>query len=401
MSRRKRHPIKRTEDHQIEWLKHRTGHPSPEEREKIIRQRQDLTLEFIKLMMMGIEPDDARIHALIRKYGIEEVERATRVVGEVMDRRSLVADDASSYRDYRLRYARFGGGLKFYSAREVDDLYTAHADQFKSLLLEDKDKPLPAPEEDINRLLLIGWNDWKDITPPARPQRPADFHVPQPASYPAPIDELLEWGDELKMSHEFVDETDFAIWRRHSLALTRMALDPDLLNGWPAEKASWAPWHAIHMLGVLQAWESAPALAALADLENDWLSDHLPHIWTEMGMEVEPSLWAILENPSASAKRRGLAAESLSMMAKDNEAMETKVVRGFEKILKNKKTFDPSLNAYLIHFLRDMEAEQDIWDVIESVFDEGRVNTHIISIEDLEDDDYGEEFDDGENDQIA
>jgi hypothetical protein len=138
-----------------------------------------------------------------------------------------------------------------------------------------------------------------------------------------------------------------------------MALDPGLLNGWPAEKASWAPWHAIHALGDLQAWESAPALAGLADLENDWLSDHLPHIWADMGMEVEPSLWMILEDPFASAKRRGLAAESLSIMTEDNEAMETKVIRGFEKILGNTKTFDPSVNAYMIHFLREMEAEEE------------------------------------------
>jgi hypothetical protein len=394
MSRRKRRQARQaTEDHHIEWLKHRTGFPSPEEREKIILLRQELSSEFIKLMLMGVKPNDARIQALIRKYGAEEVERATRVLGE-MDRGALVADDASSYREYRLRYARFGDGLKFYTAREVDDLYMNHMDQLKNLLLEGKDKPLPATEEDINRLLLIGWNDWKDITPPAPPPRPADFHAPQPASYPAPINELLEWGDELKMSHDFVDETDFANWRKHIPALARMALDPGLLNGWPAEKASWAPWHAIHTLGALQAWESAPALAKLADLENDWLSDHLPHIWGDMGMEVEPSLWMILEDPSASAKRRGLAAESLSSMAEDNEAMETKVVRGFEKILKNTKTFDRTLNAYLIHFLREMESVEDVWDVIESAFDEERVNVDVISPEDLEEDDFDDEFDD-------
>ena len=30
------------------------------------------------------------------------------------------------------------------------------------------------------------------------------------------------------------------LWKKHVPALTRMALDPGLLNGWPAEKASWA-----------------------------------------------------------------------------------------------------------------------------------------------------------------
>lgn len=392
MSKRKRNTQKPSGSSQIEWLKHRTGFPTPEERERIIELREELSHELIHLMVMGVKPDDARIHALVKKYSVEEVERATRTFGESMSRPSLVADEAFSYRDYRLRYARFGDGKKFYSAQEVDELYTTHMDQLKESLSKVDDYRQPTPEDDINELLLTGWNEWKDITPPAPPPRPADFRAPQPASYPAPINELLEWGDDLNKSHQFTDKTDYALWQKHAPALTRMAFDPGLLNGWPSEKPSWAPWHAIHALGELRAWESAPALAKLADIENDWLSDHLPHIWADMGMEVEPSLWMILENPSASVKQRGLAAQSLSMMAEDNDAMKNKVIKGFEKILGNANTFDPTVNAYLIHFLREMEAEEDVWDVIESAFDEERVNTDIITPEDFEEDDFDDDF---------
>ncbi|NOH02861.1 MAG: hypothetical protein HND47_13335 [Chloroflexi bacterium] len=181
-----------------------------------------------------------------------------------------------------------------------------------------------------------------------------------------------------------------------------MALDPGLLHGWPSEPASWAPWHAIHALGNLQAWDSAPALAQLADMENDWLSDHLPHIWADMGREVEPALWMILENTSASAKGRGLAAEGLSNLAEENEAMENKVVHGFEKILQSAKSFDPTLNAYLIHFLREMEAVDEAMDAIDSAFEAGRVDLEIITPEDLdEDDDFydEEEWEDDEGDE--
>jgi hypothetical protein len=305
-----------------------------------------------------------------------------------------IAEDAKNYREYRQRYARFGAGLEFYTAKEIDELQAAHVKTIKEP--SDLNKP-----SEIDKLLLFGWRDWEDITPPAIPIRPDDFHAPQPASYPAPIHELLEWGDDLNRSYQFVNETDYTLWRKYIPALTRMALDPGLLNGWPSEKSSWAPWHAIHSLGELLAWESAPALAKLADLENDWLSDHLPHIWADMGMEVEPLLWMIMENPSASVKQRGLAAQSLSMMAEDDDAMENKVVRGFEKILGNAKTFDPTVNAYLIHFLREMEAEQDVWDVIESAFNEERVDLDIITPEDLEEDGYDEEeFDDDFDDEF-
>ena len=394
MSKRRRHAQKQPDISQIGWLKHRTGYPSPEERERIIQLRQELSIELIQIAVMGVNPDDARIHALVKKYSAEEVERATHVFSETMSRPSLVADDAFSYRDYRLRYARFGDGQKFYTSQEVDELFMSHTDQLKSMLLKSGGYKQPTPENDLNKLLLLNWNEWKDITPPAPPPRPADFHAPQPASYPAPVNELLEWGDELHMSHQFTDKTDYALWRKYIPALTRMALDPGLLNGWPSEKASWAPWHAIHALGELQAWESAPALAKLAALENDWLSDHLPHIWADMGMEVEPSLWMILENPTSSVKQRGLAAQSLTMMAEDDDVMENKVIRGFETILGNKKDFNPTLNAYLIHFVRDMEAEDEIWDTIELAFDEDRVDTDIITGEDFEEDDFDDEWDD-------
>jgi len=387
MSKRRRYTTQQMGIQPIEWLKHRTGYPSPEEREKIINMRRELFAEMIGLMVMDIKPDERQVYALARKYTAEEVERATRVFRDGMDLPSFVADDAKSYREYRRRYARFGAGLKYYNAREMDELYLTH---IKSMA-EARDLNV---EDGLDKLLLFGWREWEDITSPAIPLRPDDFIVPEPASYPTPVNKLLEWGDNLGTSHDVVDEADHMNWRKYIPALTRMALDQGLLNGWPTEKASWAPWHAIHMLGTLQAWESAPALAGLADLENDWLSDHLPHIWADMGVEVEPSLWVILENASASKKQRGLAAQSLSMMTEDNEAMENKVIRGFEKLLGNTKVYDPAVNAYLIHFLREMEAVDEIRETVETAFDEDRVDLNIITPDDFDEDDFDDEFED-------
>ena len=386
MSKRKRLPEKQTEDHQIEWLKHRTGYPSPEEREKIIRLRKELSFEFIKLMLLNAQPEDPRVRGLFKKYGKDELLRAERVFREGMESPSRVADDARSYRDYRLRYSRFGAGLKFYASNEMDELYDEHARQYRDIL-DREDMPAINDENKVGKLLLISWREWDDITPPAIPARPADFNAPSPASYHAPIDELLEWGDNLKKHHDFEEEGEYSRWKKHIPALTRMALDTGLLNGWPSESASWAPWHAIHALGNLRAWESAPALAELADLENDWLSDHLPHIWADMGREVEPCLWMILETSSASLKRRSLAAEGLYRMTDDNDVMTKKVTRGFEKILQNATTFNPTLNGYLISFLDDMEAVDDVGDAIDSAFEGERVDLDIITPEFLEEDD--------------
>ncbi len=410
MSKRRRNQARQTaEATQIEWLKHRAGYPSPDEREKIIQLREKLAFEVVKLAVLGVPPDDPRYRKLVQKYGVEEVLRANKKFSEGMDMPSRVADDARSFRDYRLRYARFGAGLKFYTSKEMEELQFEHAREMKGFF-EGHGTAKTEKQSEIEKLLLVGWRDWDDITPPAIPPRPADYGAPPPAPYPAPISELLEWGSDLMTHHEFADEKEFLHWKKFIPALTRMALDPELLNGWPSDNASWAPWHAIHLLGNLQAWESAPALAELADFENDWLSDHLPHIWADMGGEAEPVLWMILESHSGSAKRRGLAAEALYMMTDDNQAMQTKVARGFEKILRNTKTFDPALNGYIIAFLREMDEIEELHPVIDEAFEQNRVDLNIISPEDLEE--YGfeddvfdeedfdnDEFDDDEEDE--
>lgn len=386
MSRRKRHPARPPTEPQIAWFKHRTGYPSPEEREQIIRIRKELSAEVILLRLSKASTDDRHYRELVDTYGKEEVQRAEIKFREGVDISSRVADDARSYREYRLRYSQFGAGLKYYSAKEVDELYDSYFEQIKENR-DNEDADTSDYESKLEKLLLMGWRDWDDITPRAVPPRPADCVTAPPASYPQPINELLEWGDDLHRSHKFANETEYLQWKKFVPALTRMALDPGLLDGWPSDKASWAPWHAIHALGNLRAWESAPALAGLADLENDWLSDHLPHIWADMGMEVEPTLWMILETRSASTKRRGLAAEGLFMMTKESDAMSDKVIHGFEKILRATGNIDSTLNGYLVMFFNDMEISGKTLDMIHKAFEENRIDSSIITPEDLENED--------------
>lgn len=395
MSRRRRHPHKGTETNQIEWLRHRKGYPTAEEKEKILELRRKLFVEIMALALSRAEEDDPRLRRLINKYGKEEVLRAEQVFRESFDLPSLVADDARSNRDYRLRYSRFGAGLPFFTFQQREELMENYAEKFRAEM-EDTDSNGLTEAKELERLLLMDWRNWEDITPPAVPPRPDNYDAPRPAAYLPPIAELLEWGNDLQKHHNFTDELEYLHWKNFIPALTRMALDPGLIHGWPAESASWAPWHAIHLLGNLESWESAPALAELADLEEDWLSDHLPHIWADMGQEAEPILWMLLDDRSASAKRRGLAAEGLYRMTEENEVLYNKVTKGFEKILQNETTFDPTLNGYLISFLRSMEAVDKVRPAINKAFDQSRVDLDLITPQDLEEEDF--EFDDFEDD---
>ena len=163
-----------------------------------------------------------------------------------------------------------------------------------------------------------------------------------------------------------------------------MSLDPGLLDGWPGDSQSWAPWHALQLLGALEAWQSVPALAELSGRPNDWLSDLLPEVWARMGMAVEPVLWVMLENTSAPLQRRGLAAEALTFLVEDEPLLSGKIAQGFGQIVQKVKPCDPALNAYLIHFTQEIGELERIRPIIDSAFEEQRVDEEIITPEDLE-----------------
>ncbi len=263
MSRRKRHQERGAEAGQIEWLKHRTGFPTAEEREKFIQLRDQLSSEIIALAVSGAGRNDSRLQSLINRYGKEEVARAEKAFREGIDMPSRVADDARSFREYRLRYSRFGAGLPFLTVQQLDELYDKHVQRY---LAETGRADPPAEAVDVEKLLLMNWRNWEDITPPAIPARPEDHRAPQPGSYSGSIAELLEWGNDLDRHHDFANEQEYLQWKRFIPALTRMALDRGLVGGWPSASASWAPWHAIHALGILKPgnrllhWRSLPIL---------------------------------------------------------------------------------------------------------------------------------------------
>lgn len=232
---------------------------------------------------------------------------------------------------------------------------------------------------------MIDAEIWQDITPEDIPTRPASFPPPANNVYQEPLAAMLNWGPSLLPLDLLVN--DWLAWdKKHIPALTRMTLDPALLNGWPGDKASWAPWYSLHMLAELQAVESAYALGELADMENDWLTDNLAHVWADMGYEVEPVLMMILDDPKLSDKRRGLAAEALKMLSENEPALQQAVVEAFERLIANRAT-SATLNAYLIDALidpvEDPANSNQLIATIETAFAENRVNTQLISLKDM------------------
>lgn len=394
MSKRKRTHNKTAWRSEIEWLNHRQGYPSPEERKAIIEMRNELILSLVGFMFRKPNENDPQYRAAIEQYGPEEVNLA---LGRMRERMRIprIENEARELREYRMGFALFGAGLPFYSAEERQRRHEERSDLMVKAITE-QGRFLQEEEDAAGQSILLGWQDWQDITQPAIPPRPADFTCPQPGSYSPPASELLELGPNLEAMYHPEDPK----WKKAVPALTRMALDPGLLNGWPGENASWAPWHAAHLLSELEAWESAPALAELANLSGDWISDHLPHIWADMGDQVMPTLWMFVEDSKSSTKLRGLAAEALRMLAEDDEALTRLVAKGFGKILNREADFNPLLNAYLISFLKDLEGGvEEIEDIIAYAFEAGRVDEDFVTFEDVfgDEDDFEEDEGDFED----
>jgi hypothetical protein len=180
-----------------------------------------------------------------------------------------------------------------------------------------------------------------------------------------------------------------------------MALDPGLLDGWPGEDASWAPWHALHLLGSLGAWENAASLMILAGRPNDWLSDRLPLVWGMIGLEVEPILSMLLSDPAVPTNRRILAAAGLRELAEEHTILEGKLVHGFSRTLQAAEPFDPELNARLVFILDELGLAAKARPTIEAAFEAGRVDTEYIMLEDLDwdGDDWDDDYEDDEDDE--
>ncbi len=394
--RRSRRKEKREQEH-IPWLEHRRGYPSDEEREKIIERRKQLRGELLALMVMKKGPSSPEGRELIKKYGDEEINRMLRFFPQGPRFRLTEADEAKAYRRYRLRFARFGGERPFLSRSEYQRLDDEHATltmkRWENLLGWSEGGGEAYSAEDAKRdeerireltdLLFLDLELYDDLLPPSPPPRPEDYSAPPPGKYPDPVAELLEWGDDL--SYKRVLEAAMADrerWRACIGDLTRMVLDPGLLDGWPSEASSWAPWHALYMLSAVDAWEVALSLADLTDHPNDWLSDLLPEVWAAMD-GVEMVLWMLLDDAGAASYRRALAVHALAFLAHDDPDVYFKIADGFVSRLQAFPPEEEVLATALVVALTNLRYEK-AFPAIEKAYQEGKVDETAITLDDVE-----------------
>jgi hypothetical protein len=393
MSRRRDRPRRR--EHQTRDQAGEKRYPSPAKRKRIIERRDKLMQKLITALV--VHPDDPhRIYRLARQYGPQEVALVLNVIQERSASSQMIGDEAAIYREYRRAFARFGGDRPFLSTREYGELSFEYAmlfgkRKFKRIL----SRGPSARERELSDLLLSGVNLWEDITPPAVPPRPDDFDAPAAGSYDYPVRALLDWGWDLDGQRIADNARNVAKWRRAVPDLVRMVLDEGLLNGWPGEPSSWAPYHALHMLGHVRAHEAGGQLLALFDLENDWLSDRLAVVWGHMGPQAEPPLWDYVGGSQHVPEKRAVVLLGLAFIAENHRKRRARIVDRLARLLQDASVDDATANAYIVHVLDRLQAVEAA-DVISEAFEHGKVDESIVAPYDVDflewDEDWDEEW---------
>jgi len=360
------------------------AYPSAAERERIVERRDKLFREMVEILVVP-QADDRKMNGLIRRYGPQEVHLVLSAFQKRISGSELIGNEAAVYRRYRQAFARFGGNRPFLSAEEQSGLSFEYAKlnmgrTLKSIITR---KP-GGRERELNDLLLASAPFWEDITPLTVPPRPPDFDAPTPGEYGYPARQLLEWGWDWGDAEERArtNARNVHKWRPAVEDLVQIALDEGLLNGWPGKPASWAPYHALNILGHLRAHDVAGQLFPLFEQENDWLSDRLAVMWGLMGSAAESPLWEYLENSQHGPDQRSVVMLGLKNIAEADPQRRPDIVGRLGRLLRRASADDAEANAYLVHVLNRLEATE-FAEIIVGAFKQGKVDERIITLEDV------------------
>lgn len=371
MRRKKKHP-----KHRQKKNRQQLAYPDPVTWRKIVAQRDQILRRFLYSIAEG-NPGIA--NDLVNEYGVYQV----RYVLENFQkhaRPSFLVDEAAVYRHYRWLFAQFGGDRPFLSKQAYDAAVQAEIhdpEQMQRMMFGSS-----GPDDIIESDRLVHLAYATDITPPAVPPKPADFVAPAPNRYSPILKPLLNLGWQLDESAIAPRLSGKGKWRKVLPELSQMATDAGLVNGWPGEKASWAPYHALALLGRLQNPDFAANLLDLLLVENDWLTDRLPGVWAQMGPDAAVPLWDALEGMIYEDDKLAVLIAGLLTIAQMHPDQFDATVHRFIKLLDAGTIEHADLNAYLVFGL-DQLGDETAVSAIETALAEERVNTRIMGLDSI------------------
>lgn len=257
--------------------------------------------------------------------------------------RPYIGEASFLARQYRRDYARYGGSRPYFDRARREKLefelmlqLLPKVMQTAGLGIDEQPadvqrrmramlkKTSPLELERLNDLLLKEVWLVADVLPLDPPSKPATWSAPDAGAYAPPAAALLERGPDPDDRWAAAAARN-RVWQEPGAQdmLIRMATDPGLLQGWPAEAATWAPHHALSLLGALKVHRAAAEVLRVVDLvkRDDWISDHLfLNCLAAMGPEVEPLLWNVVNDRKRDPEIRGLAIFALATLARRHRA---------------------------------------------------------------------------------
>ena len=360
------------------------SYPSPKERQRIIERRKELREEIIYVLVRSDPQADQDIARLAQVYGADDVQLVLRTISERASKSVIVGEEPGSYRWYRDAFARFGGTRRLLGKQEFEDLTFELAKMEAENLLKSKIFRRPSRRQRaLEDLLLMGVELWEDITPEDPPPRPPTFVSPPTGQYSPPLDELLNLGWQADEQAVSAFARRASLQASHAPELLGMVLDEGLRGGWPADASTWAPLHALRLLGQLRAHQTAESLLTLMEDENDWLSDLLPSVWTAMGPKAAPPLWDYLEQRAAPPQWRGNVIIGLTRMGQKRKSYRRDVIEGFIKLLEESPSGDEEANGYVVHALASLLKARQAWPAIRRVYEANKLDDSIMTLDDV------------------
>lgn len=205
---------------------------------------------------------------------------------------------------------------------------------------------------------------------------------PAGAGYPVSMRGLLSFGKP----NEAMPYVEWAQQLQGNVPdLIRMAVDPDLNERDQRDRAIWAPLHALGVLTELAAPEAVEPLLKMLDWDDDWANEQLVLFYSAVGAAALPPLHDYSRDVSRSIGARASAVECIRGIGQRDAELRAAAVQILAGLL-DKPAADTaaeeSFAAWVIVGLLAMKAEEAL-PSIQRAFDEDRVNTSILAVEDV------------------
>lgn len=208
--------------------------------------------------------------------------------------------------------------------------------------------------------------------------------------YSQPVSSLLKLGEPETFKDDWPDyPAHHGFTAEHVPELLRMAIDNDLhdTDGAP----SFAPIHAMRVLGQLQATDTVPALLdwlddASANLAgDDWTLEEMPIALAAMGAGIAPALLDCWQDAERSEMGSKLTAfDALLLLSESDNAARQAFLAAIDAGLAADDS-DAELNSYAVAGLIDLGEAESRLDVIRAGLANGSIDFQVCGdIEDIE-----------------